>query len=137
VDNAEQLRHLVEHVDGQGHFIHKSENDPRVTRLGGFLRKFSLDELPQFFNILRGEMSLVGPRPEMPYLVEKYEPWQRKRFAVPPGLTGWWQIHGRSDKPMHLHTEEDLYYIQNYSPWLDVVIMFRTIGAVFSRRGAY
>jgi lipopolysaccharide/colanic/teichoic acid biosynthesis glycosyltransferase len=82
-------------------------------------------------------MSWVGPRPEMPYLVEQYEPWQRKRFSVPPGLTGWWQVHGRSDKPMHLNTEEDLYYIQNYSPWLDVVILFKTVGAVLSRRGAF
>jgi exopolysaccharide biosynthesis polyprenyl glycosylphosphotransferase len=137
VKNADELRHLVERVNEDGKVIHKTHADPRVTQLGGFLRKSSLDELPQFFNILRGEMSLVGPRPEMPCFVEKYEPWQRKRFAVPPGLTGWWQVHGRSDKPMHLHTEEDLYYIQHYSPWLDLVILFQTIGAVLSRRGAY
>jgi exopolysaccharide biosynthesis polyprenyl glycosylphosphotransferase len=137
VENAETLRHLVERTDAQGRLVHKIANDPRTTRLGGFLRHTSLDELPQFFNILKGEMSLVGPRPEMPYLVEKYEPWQRKRFAVPPGLTGWWQVHGRSDKPMHLHTEEDLYYIQNYSPWMDVIIMLKTVGTVLSRRGAY
>jgi exopolysaccharide biosynthesis polyprenyl glycosylphosphotransferase len=137
VENAEEMRHLVERVDENGHLIHKSAVDPRITRLGRFLRSRSLDELPQLFNILRGQMSLVGPRPEMPFLVEKYEPWQRKRFSVPPGLTGWWQIHGRSDKPMHLHTEEDLYYIQNYSPWLDIVILFKTIGSVLSRRGAF
>jgi exopolysaccharide biosynthesis polyprenyl glycosylphosphotransferase len=137
VENAEQLRHQVEHVDKQGRFIHKTSDDPRVTRLGRFLRKFSLDEIPQLFNILQGEMSLVGPRPELPYLVKMYEPWQRKRFAVPPGLTGWWQVHGRSDKPMHLHTEEDLYYIQNYSPWMDILILLKTIGIVFSRRGAF
>jgi lipopolysaccharide/colanic/teichoic acid biosynthesis glycosyltransferase len=137
VENAEELRHMVERTDENGHLVHKVANDPRATRLGAFLRRNSLDEFPQFFNILKGEMSLVGPRPEMPFLVAKYEPWQRKRFAVPPGLTGWWQIHGRSDKPMHLHTEEDLYYIQNYSPWLDVAIMLKTVGAVLSRRGAY
>jgi exopolysaccharide biosynthesis polyprenyl glycosylphosphotransferase len=137
VENAEELKHLVERIDDQGRVIHKSESDPRVTRRGRFLRRLSLDELPQIFNILIGEMSWIGPRPEMPYLVEKYEPWQRKRFAVPPGLTGWWQIHGRSDKPMHLHTEEDLYYIQHYSPWLDLVILLRTVGTVLSRRGAY
>jgi exopolysaccharide biosynthesis polyprenyl glycosylphosphotransferase len=137
VANADELQHLVERIDDEGKLIHKSHADPRVTQLGGFLRKTSLDELPQFFNIFLGEMSLVGPRPEMPRLVEKYEPWQRKRFAVPPGLTGWWQVHGRSDKPMHLHTEEDLYYIQHYSPWLDLAILFQTVGAVLSRRGAY
>ena len=108
-----------------------------VTRSGRFLRATSLDELPQLFNILAGTMSLVGPRPEMPYLVDKYQPWQRKRFAVPPGLTGWWQVNGRSDKPMHLNTEDDLYYIQNYSIWLDLQILFQTVPAVLKSRGAY
>jgi lipopolysaccharide/colanic/teichoic acid biosynthesis glycosyltransferase len=82
-------------------------------------------------------MSLVGPRPEMPFLVDKYQPWQRKRFAVPQGITGWWQINGRSDRPMHLNTEDDLYYVQNYSIALDITILLRTISAVFSRKGAY
>lgn len=137
VKNAEQLRHLVEKVDEQGHLIHKHREDPRITRVGRLLRKWSLDELPQFFNVLRGTMSLVGPRPELPYLVEKYQPWQRKRFAVPQGITGWWQIHGRSDKPMHLHTEEDLYYIQNYSIWLDIQILVKTFWIVVRGKGAY
>ncbi|MGB8981532.1 MAG: sugar transferase, partial [Anaerolineales bacterium] len=120
VKNAERLQSQVERRDADGNLIHKSKDDPRVTRVGRLLRRFSLDELPQLFNIVAGTMSLVGPRPEMPYLVEKYHPWQRKRFAVPPGLTGWWQVNGRSDRPMHLHTEDDLYYIQNYSIWLDL-----------------
>ena len=82
-------------------------------------------------------MSLVGPRPELPWLVENYEPWQRKRFAVPQGITGWWQINGRSDNPMHMHTEQDLYYIQNYSWWLDILILWRTVSVVLRGKGAY
>lgn len=117
--------------------LHKRRDDPRVTRIGRFLRRTSLDELPQLWNVLRGEMSLVGPRPELPELVERYEPWQRKRFAVPQGLTGWWQINGRSDKPMHQHTEDDLYYVQHYSLGLDISILLRTLWTVLSGRGAY
>jgi exopolysaccharide biosynthesis polyprenyl glycosylphosphotransferase len=117
--------------------VHKTPNDARVTRVGRFIRRTSLDELPQLFNVLRGEMSLVGPRPELPWLVESYETWQRRRFAVPPGITGWWQINGRSDRVMHMHTEDDLYYIQNYSPLLDLQILWRTIGVVVRGRGAF
>jgi exopolysaccharide biosynthesis polyprenyl glycosylphosphotransferase len=137
IRNAAQLQSEVERRDTDGNLIHKTKDDPRVTRIGHFLRRFSLDELPQLFNILAGTMSLVGPRPEMPYLVDRYQPWQRKRFAVPPGLTGWWQISGRSDKPMHLHTEDDLYYIQNYSIWLDLQIIVRTIWVVLIGKGSY
>jgi len=137
IRNAEQLQGQVEKRDEDGNIIHKSKDDPRITRIGHFLRRYSLDELPQFFNVIKGDMSLVGPRPEMPYLVEKYQPWQRKRFAIPPGITGWWQVNGRSDKPMHLHTEDDLYYIQNYSIWLDVQIIFRTVWVVLVGKGAY
>jgi exopolysaccharide biosynthesis polyprenyl glycosylphosphotransferase len=137
VRNAEELRSQVEKRDAEGNLIHKTKGDPRVTRVGRLLRRLSLDELPQLFNILAGTMSLVGPRPEMPYLVDQYQPWQRKRFAVPPGLTGWWQVNGRSDKPMHLHTEDDLYYIQNYSIWLDLQIIVRTIWVVLIGKGSY
>ncbi|WP_028458779.1 sugar transferase [Chloroflexus sp. Y-396-1] len=123
--------------DEQGRLIHKVKDDPRVTRVGRKLRRTSLDELPQLFNVLRGEMSLVGPRPEMPYIAAEYEPWQWQRFRVPPGITGWWQINGRSEKPMHLHTEDDLYYIQNYSFWLDLRILMRTLIVVWKGHGAY
>jgi len=115
----------------------KTPNDPRVTRAGRFLRRTSLDELPQLWNVLAGEMSLVGPRPELPSIVGAYEPWQRKRFSVPPGMTGWWQVNGRSERPMHLSTEDDLYYLQNYSVLLDIQILLRTLGAVIRGTGAY
>lgn len=137
VENAEELRPQAEFFDPQGNLIHKSKDDLRITRVGRLLRRTSMDELPQLFNVLRGEMSLVGPRPELPYLVEKYEPWQRARFSVPQGVTGWWQIQGRSDKPMHLNTEDDLYYVQNYSILLDIYIMVKTIAVVWSGKGAY
>jgi exopolysaccharide biosynthesis polyprenyl glycosylphosphotransferase len=135
--NAEAQRHLVEHIDEQGQLVHKTPNDPRITRIGRMLRRTSLDELPQLFNILKGEMSLVGPRPELPYLVQKYEPWQYKRFAVPQGMTGWWQVNGRSDKPMHLNTADDLYYIENYSILLDIQILFKTFWVILRGEGAF
>jgi exopolysaccharide biosynthesis polyprenyl glycosylphosphotransferase len=136
VVNAEHLA-PVTNRDAGGVVVHKVPDDPRVTRVGRFIRRTSLDELPQLFNVIRGEMSLVGPRPELPRLVEHYEMWQRRRFAVPPGMTGWWQVNGRGDRLMHLHTEDDLYYIQNYSPLLDLRILWRTVGVVLRGRGAF
>ena len=137
VADAETKHKDIIQYDATGNVIHKAPNDPRVTRVGRFIRGTSLDELPQLFNVLKGDMSLVGPRPEMPWLVEQYEPWQRKRFVVPPGITGWWQIQGRSDQPMHLNTELDLFYIRNYSIMLDLYILWRTVGAVLKKKGAF
>ena len=137
VPGAEQLQDRVARLDENGNHVYKTKRDPRITRIGGFLRRWSLDELPQLFNVLRGEMSLVGPRPEQTFVVEQYESWQLQRLAVPPGITGWWQVSGRSDLPMHLNTQYDLFYIRNYSLWLDLKILWLTIGVVLQRKGAY
>ena len=136
VPEAENMRNLVEHLNESGQLIHKSSDDPRVTRGGRLLRRTSLDKLPQMLNVFRCEMSLVGPHPEMTYLVKKYKLWQRVRFAVPQGITRWWQIQGRSDKPMHLNTDDDLYYLQNYSLLLDIYIPTKTVGVVIRGEGA-
>ncbi|GIK55397.1 MAG: sugar transferase [Chloroflexi bacterium] len=137
IPEADQMLAQMTEVNSQGQLFFKRPDDPRVTRVGHFLRRASLDELPQLFNVLKGDMSLVGPRPELPWLVERYEPWQRKRFAVPQGMTGWWQVNGRSDKPMHLHTEDDLYYVQNYSLWMDIFILLKTPWVVLRGKGAF
>ena len=112
------------------------KDDPRVTHVGRWLRRFSLDELPQLFNVLAGTMSLVGPRPEIPYLAEKYQPWQRRRFDVLPGITDWWQVDSGRDKPMQLHIEDDLYFIQNYSIWLNLQIILRTLWVIVTGNGS-
>ncbi len=135
VKNAEQL--LLAEAERDPSALIKKKDDIRVTPLGKWLRRFSIDELPQFWNVLRGDMSVVGPRPELPYLVERYEPWQRKRLLVPQGITGWWHINGRSDKPMLLHAEDDLYYVRNFSLMLDIEIIWKTVWVVFRGKGAY
>jgi len=139
VVNAEALQAALNSTDIDGHTIHKRRNDPRITRVGRIIRKTSLDELPQFINVLLGTMSLVGPRPELPWLVEQYEAWQFERLSVPQGITGWWQITGRADgsKLCHQSTDQDLYYIQNYSLLLDIIILVRTPFAIINGKGAF
>lgn len=118
-------------------FAPRSPQDKRVTRIGKFLRRTSLDELPQLFNILAGQMSIVGPRPEMPFIVEKYTKLQRARLLVKPGLTGMWQLAGRKDLPLHENVEFDLYYIEKQSLGLDLIIFLKTFSVIFSGKGAY
>jgi exopolysaccharide biosynthesis polyprenyl glycosylphosphotransferase len=113
------------------------ENDPRVTVIGRLLRRTSLDELPQLFNVLRGQMSMVGPRPEMDFIAREYNAWQRRRLDVKPGITGLWQIMGRKDLPLHDNLEYDFYYMRNQSLMLDMAILARTVVTVLKGRGAY
>jgi lipopolysaccharide/colanic/teichoic acid biosynthesis glycosyltransferase len=118
--------------NGNGHGVYKLTNDSRITRIGGFLRKTSLDELPQFINVLNGEMSLVGPRPPVPYEVEAYDVWHRCRLLeAKPGITGLWQVNGRSRVKFDDMVRLDLQYARNWSPWMDIKILLRTPGAVF------
>jgi exopolysaccharide biosynthesis polyprenyl glycosylphosphotransferase len=116
---------------------HKLKTDPRVTRIGRLLRKFSLDELPQFFNVFRGEMSLVGPRMITPEEIEKYNQWDTNLLTVRPGITGLWQVSGRSDISYEERVRLDMYYIRNWNMWLDIQLIIQTIPAVLKGRGAY
>jgi lipopolysaccharide/colanic/teichoic acid biosynthesis glycosyltransferase len=122
------------HMDGP---VFKVRSDPRVTRVGRFMRKASLDELPQLWHVLIGDMSLVGPRPPIPEEVAHYEPWQRERLAVKPGLTCTWQVSGRSDIPFEQWVKMDIDYVRNRSLGLDLKLLLATIPAVITGRGAY
>lgn len=123
--------------NGNGKGVYKLTDDPRITRVGAFLRRTSLDELPQFFNVLKGEMSLVGPRPPIAYEVEAYDIWHRRRvLEAKPGITGLWQVYGRSRVNFDDMVRLDLRYARTWSPWMDVKILLRTPGAMFGE-GAY
>lgn len=130
----EELRHLNE---SKGGVLFKLREDPRVTRVGRVLRKLSLDELPQLWNVVRGDMSLVGPRPPLASEVEKYHPDHRRRLLVRPGITGLWQVSGRSGLSFDEAVRLDMYYVDNWSFVGDLVILFKTVGAVLRREGAH
>ena len=127
VYNAEEMKSgLIEHNEQSGP-VFKIKNDPRVTKIGRFLRKTSLDEFPQFFNVLKGDMSIIGPRPPVPEEVEKYERWQLRRLSMKPGITCIWQVSGRNKIGFDDWMKMDLQYIDNWSPKLDGILFFKTI----------
>jgi lipopolysaccharide/colanic/teichoic acid biosynthesis glycosyltransferase len=127
-----KLRTMVVGADRQGAGWAVDKGDPRITRAGSVLRRLSIDELPQLWNVLRGEMSLVGPRPTLAYQVDRYTPRQRKRLDVTPGLTGWAQVNGRASLPWDERIELDVWYVEHRSLWLDLKILARTPFALFS-----
>ncbi|MFH1374055.1 MAG: sugar transferase [bacterium] len=135
-NKADKRKHLLKDLNMMSGPVFKAKDDPRVTRIGRILRQCSIDEVPQFFNVLRGDMSLVGPRPPIPSEVEKYQPWQRRRLSVKPGVTCLWQINGRNNIDFERWMELDLEYIDNWSLWLDARILARTLPAVIKGTGA-
>ena len=136
IEDAHRRREEVSHLNEMTGPVFKSKSDPRITPVGRFLRKFSLDELPQLWNVLKGDMSLVGPRPPIPEEVESYHRWHRRRLSMKPGLTCLWQVSGRNNVDFDRWMELDLQYIDNWSPSLDLKILLRTIPAVLLGKGA-
>jgi len=128
---------LEEALGGDAGLFYKPKDDPRVTRIGRLLRRYSIDEFPQLLNVLRGDMSLVGPRPQVPLEVAQYDAAVRRRLLVKPGMTGLWQVSGRNDLPVDQSVRLDLYYVENWTLLGDVVILLRTARAVVRRHGAY
>ncbi|MEI6625185.1 MAG: sugar transferase [Thermoleophilia bacterium] len=135
--NILKLRTMVVNAESQGAGFAVNAGDARILKIGDRLRKLSIDELPQFWNILRGEMSLVGPRPTLQYQVDQYTPHQARRLDVKPGATGWAQINGRASLPWADRIELDVWYVDRQSLRLDLSIMLRTVGTIFSRGNTY
>ena len=127
-----KLRTMDVGAERRGAGLAVNEGDPRITRAGRVLRRLSFDELPQLWNVLRGDMSLIGPRPTLAYQVERYTPRQRRRLEVKPGITGWAQIHGRARLPWDERIELDVWYVEHRTPWLDLKILARTPLALFA-----
>jgi lipopolysaccharide/colanic/teichoic acid biosynthesis glycosyltransferase len=132
-----KLRTMVDGAEHKGAGLAINENDSRITRVGAFLRRTSLDELPNLVNVLRGEMSLIGPRPTLPVQVEQYTERQRGRLAIKPGITGWAQVNGRASLPWSERIELDLYYIEHRSLALDIQILRRTVSMVLGGSDLY
>jgi exopolysaccharide biosynthesis polyprenyl glycosylphosphotransferase len=136
-EGAEDERDRLEALNERDGAAFKIKDDPRRTRVGRWLRRSSMDELPQIYNVLRGDMSLVGPRPPLPEEVTQYEAWQLSRLEVAPGITGLWQVSGRSNLTFDDQCLLDIYYIENWSPYLDIKILLRTVPVVFTGDGAF
>jgi len=130
-----KLRTMVVGAEHQGAGFAVDRDDPRITRVGRLLRRLSIDELPQLWNVVRGEMSVIGPRPTLAYQVERYTPRQRRRLEVKPGITGWAQVNGRAALPWEDRIELDVWYVEHRSPWVELQILARTPLALF--RGTY
>ena len=137
VIDAERQKEALQALNEADGPLFKIKDDPRLTRVGRFIRRTSLDELPQLFNVLQGTMSLVGPRPPLPEEVEQYKPWHRQRLAVIGGLTGLWQVSGRADLTFDELCLLDIYYIENWSLSLDIRILLQTVPHMLFGRGAY
>jgi lipopolysaccharide/colanic/teichoic acid biosynthesis glycosyltransferase len=119
-------------VEAPAYSLKVAEHSPDITRVGRMLRRSGLDELPQLWNVVRGEMAIIGPRPEQAELIHLYEPWQHQRHVVRPGITGWWQVHHRDGIPLHHNVEKDLHYIRHQGPWIDLVILLGTFKVVLT-----
>ena len=138
VVNADGMKAKLAQQTGQeNRFIFKMENDPRITKVGRFIRRFSIDELPQFWNVFVGDMSLVGPRPPLPEEADRYNQLYATRMLVKPGITGPWQVSGRSNLSAEESEALDVGYVQSWSLSGDIVLLFRTVGAVLGQKGAY
>ena len=132
-----KFRTMIRNSEGSGMGVFTEENDPRITTVGRFLRKFSIDELPQLINVLKGEMSLVGPRPTLTYQVERYSEKQRRRLLMKPGITGWAQVNGRNSLTWPERIELDVWYVENWSMKLDFLILIKTLTIFFKSDGVY
>ncbi|MDU1568854.1 MAG: sugar transferase [Clostridium sp.] len=136
VQNAEELKEKLAKQNEMSGPMFKMKNDPRVTKVGKFIRKTSIDELPQLLNILKGDMTLVGPRPSLPREVEKFESWMLKRLEVKPGLTCYWQVSGRNNIDFYEWMKLDLKYVNDMSFWLDIKLIFKTVAVLFGDKNA-
>ena len=137
VTDADKLLEQFKNKSERKGPVFKMSNDPRVTKLGKLLRRFSIDEIPQLLNVLKGDISLVGPRPQVLWEAAAYDDWARRRLRILPGITGLWQVSGRASLSYEEMIELDIYYIENWTLGMDIEILIKTLPAVFSKKGAY